>query len=95
MDIDACVELVLEFPEAMEHQHFKARGMIAEVPALDGSSQKQIASPFKFSRCKAEYRHVGAELGEQTEMVLKNLGYTEQQIEKLNNEGVCVDNKTS
>ena len=76
-DIDACVELVLEFPEAMEHQHFKARGMIAEVPAVDGSYQKQIASPFKFSRCKVEYRYVGAELGEQTEMVLKNLGYTE------------------
>ena len=95
VDIDACVELVLDFPEAMEHRHFKARGMIVEVPALDGSSQKQIASPFKFSRCKAEYRHVGVELGEQTEMVLKNLGYTEHQIEKLKSDGVCEDNKTS
>ena len=95
VDIDACVELVLEFPEAMEHQHIKAREMIAEVPTLDGSAQKQIASPFKCSICKAEYRHVGAELGEQTEIVLKNLGYTEQQIEKLKKEGVCADNKTS
>jgi alpha-methylacyl-CoA racemase len=79
----------------MEHQHFKARGMIAEVPTVDGSYQEQIASPFKFSRCTVEYRHVGAELGEQTEMLLKNLGYTEQQIEKLKNDGVCADNKTS
>ena len=88
-DIDACVELVLEFPEAMEHQHFKAREMIAEVPTLDGSAQKQIASPFKFSICKAEYRHVDAELGEQTEMVLKDLRYTEQQIEKLKYRRLC------
>lgn len=94
-DIDACVELVLEFPEAMEHQHFKDREMISEVPDSDGALHKQIASPFKFSTCKAEYRHVGAELGEQTEMVLKDLGYTEQQFEKLKNDGVCADNKTS
>jgi len=93
-DIDACVELVLEFTEAMEHQHFKAREMIIEVPASDGASHKQIASPFKFSTCKAEYRHVGTELGEQTEMVLKDLGYTEQQIERLKRDGVCADNKT-
>lgn len=92
-DTDTCVELVLEFTEAMEHQQFKAREMIADVPASDGSSQKQIASPFKFSVCKAEYRHVGVELGEQTDMVLKELGYTTQQIEKLKNDGACADNK--
>ncbi len=92
-DTDTCVELVLEFTEAMEHQQFKAREMIADVPASDGSSQKQIASPFKFSVCKAEYRHVGVELGEQTDMVLKELGYTTQQIEELKNDGACADNK--
>ena len=94
-DVDACVELVLEFPEAMEHQHFKDREMITDVPTSDGATQKQIASPFKFSKCKAEYRHVGVKIGEQTEIVLKDLGYTEQQIEKLKNDGVCADNKTS
>ena len=94
-DIDACVELVLEFSEVMEHQHFKARGMITDVPTSDGESHKQIASPFKFSICNAEYRHVGAELGEQTETVLKDLGYTKKQIEKFKNDGVCADNKTN
>lgn len=94
-DIDACVELVLEFSEVMEHQHFKARGMITDVPSSDGESHKQIASPFKFSICNAEYRHVGAELGEQTETVLKDLGYTKKQIEKFKNDGVCADNKTN
>ena len=94
MDINACLELVLDFLEAIEHKHFKTRGMIAKVPDLDGLSHKQIASPFKFSRCRAEYLDVGAELGEQTQMVLNNLGYTEKQIEKLKINGVCADNKT-
>ncbi len=91
---DACVELVLEFPEAMEHQQFKDREMIKDVPVQDGSSRKQIASPFKFSSCKPEYRHVGVELGKQTDIVLKELGYTLEQIKKLKNSGVCADNKT-
>ena len=91
---DACVELVLEFPEAMEHQQFKDREMIKDVPVQDGSSRKQIASPLKFSACKPEYRHVGVELGKQTDIVLKELGYTFEQIKKLKNAGVCADNKT-
>ena len=91
---DACVELVLEFPEAMEHQQFKDREMIKDVPVQDGSSRKQIASPFKFSACKPEYLHIGVELGKQTDNVLKELGYTLEQIKKLKNAGVCADNKT-
>ena len=93
-DCDACVELVLEFPEAMEHQQFKAREMITDVPAPDGSSQKQIASPFKFSGSKPEYLHIGVELGEQTDIILKELGYNLKQIEKLRKDGVCAGTET-
>ncbi len=94
-DCDACVELVLEFSEAMEHQHFKDRGMFVNVPDLSGSTQRQIASPFKFSSCKAEYRHVGVELGEQTEMVLKGIGYSLKQINELAKAGVCEVKKSN
>ena len=94
-DCDACVELTLEFPEAMEHQQFKDREMFVDVPDSSGSTQRQIASPFKFSSCKPEYRHVGVELGEQTEMVLKELGYSLKQINELTKAGVCEVNKAS
>ena len=94
-DCDACVELVLEFSEAMEHQHFKDRGMFVNVPDLSGSTQRQIASPFKFSSCKAEYRHVGVELGEQTEMVLKGIGYSLKKINELVKAGVCEVKKSN
>ncbi len=94
-DCDACVELVLEFPEAMEHQQFKDREMFVDVPDSSGVTQKQIASPFKFSSCKAEYRHVGVELGEQTEMVLMDVGYSQKKINDLTKAGVCEVNKSS
>tara|TARA_B100000945_G_scaffold278452_1_gene244243 strand:- start:14 stop:1210 length:1197 start_codon:yes stop_codon:yes gene_type:complete len=92
---DACVELVLEFTEAMEHHQFKEREMFVDVPDASGKTQRQIASPIKFSSCKAEYRHVGVELGEQTEMVLKDLGYSIAQINKLTEDGVCEVHKAS
>ena len=69
------------------------QGMVKDVPVQDVSSRKQIASPFKFSACKPEYRHVGVELVKQTDIVLKELGYTLEQIKKLKNAGVCADNK--
>ena len=94
-DCDACVELVLEFPEAMEHQQFKDREMFVDVPDSSGSAQRQIASPFKFSSCKPEYRHTGVELGEQTDMVLKELGYSLKQLNELKKAGVCEDYKTN
>ncbi len=92
-DCDACVELVLEFSEAMEHQQFKDREMFVDVPDSYGVTQRQIASPFKFSSCKAVYRHVGVELGEQTEMVLKGEGYSQKKINELIKAGVCEVNK--
>ncbi len=94
-DCDACVELVLEFPEAMGHQQFKDREMLVDVPDSSGSTQRQIASPFKFSLCEPEYRHVGVKLGEQTEMVLKELGYSIKKINELTKAGICEVNEAS
>jgi len=93
-NIDACIELVLSLSEALEHEHFREREMFVEVPGLEGLSQKQIASPFKFSNCKLNYKHIGVGVGEQTDSELKKLGYNVEEIEKLKKEGVCIDNKT-
>ena len=68
--------------------------MITDVPAPDGSSQKQIASPFKFSGSKPEYLHIGVALGEQTDIILKELGYNLKQIKKLRKDGVCAGTET-
>jgi alpha-methylacyl-CoA racemase len=87
-DVPACVEPVLTFSEACEHPQIKAREMVVEVPKPDGTAQKQIATPIKFSACKPEYKHVGGKLGMNTLEVLKELGLSEHEIHQLKEKGV-------
>ncbi len=72
-EVDVCVEPVLTVPEMLQHPQVQARGMVVDVPTPDGGSQKQIGSPYKFSRCQQTYRHTGTDVGEHTEQVLADL----------------------
>ncbi|MGG1677184.1 CaiB/BaiF CoA transferase family protein [Neobacillus sp. NRS-1170] len=72
-EIEACVEPVLTFAEACEHPQIEGRGMIVEVPRPNGGYQKQIACPIKSTVFKPEYKHIGVELGENNEEILKPL----------------------
>ena len=87
-DLDACVEPVLTMSEVMENPQIKARNMIVEVKKPDGSTQRQVNSPFRFSKTPPELRHSGPGLGEHTEEVLKEVGCTEAEIEALRQKGV-------
>lgn len=86
--LDACVEPVQNLAEMIEHPQTKARGMIVEVPKTDGSTQRQIAHPYKFSATPATYRHIGASLGAHTDDILTELGYTPADIAHLRAEGL-------
>ena len=85
---DVCVEPVLTIPEMVEHPQTQARGMIVDVPKIDGTSQKQIGSPFKFSQSEAEYQQVGGAVGAHTHDVLRELGLSEDEIQHLQESGV-------
>lgn len=87
-DFNGCVEPVLTFPEACEHPQIQAREMIIDVPKKDGTTQKQIASALKFDKYQPEYKFVGAKLGEHNEEILQQLGYHEEKIESLRNQGI-------
>ncbi len=82
-EYDVCVEPVLTIPEMTEHPQTQARRMIVAVPKADGTSQRQVASPFKFSETEARYKKVGGALGEDTTAVLQEIGYTFQEIEEM------------
>lgn len=86
--VEACVEPVLTFSEACHHEQIQARNMIVKVQKQDGSSQKQLAHPIKFSEFQPLYNQVGKRVGEDTVKVLEKLGYTQQQIEVLQQKGV-------
>jgi crotonobetainyl-CoA:carnitine CoA-transferase CaiB-like acyl-CoA transferase len=87
-EYDVCVEPVLTVPEMLEHPQTQARGMVVEVEQGNGRSQQQIASPYKFSRSHTEYRHTGTKMGSHSHEVLRELGYTEEEILVLRDEDV-------
>ena len=48
----------------------------------------QFAMPIKFSKSKAEYKFVGKNIGEDTISTMKNLGYSDEEIQNLKNKDV-------
>lgn len=88
--VDACVEPVLSLGEAVQHPQLQARGLVTEVPRGDGSTQRQMACPLKFSDGLPEPRHIGAAVGQHTDQVLGALGFSAQRIEELRRARVVV-----
>ncbi|BAE85583.1 CaiB/BaiF CoA transferase family protein [Desulfitobacterium hafniense] len=87
--LDACFEPVLKLSEALSSQLVKDRGMVVEVPAPDGKTVKQIASPIKFSESLLEYKHIGIPTSEaNTKEVIQSLGYTDSEIEEFEKTGL-------
>ena len=88
--LDACVEPVLSLSEAVRHPQLKARALVTEVPRGDGTTQAQMACPLKFSDGLPEPRYIGAAIGQHTEQVLGELGYSAERIEALRRAKVVV-----
>jgi len=81
--VDACVEPVLDLDEASQHSLFDAREMITDVPTPDGGTQRQMAAAIKFSTSAPSYKRIGAATGEHTEDVLRELGKSDADIDRL------------
>lgn len=88
--LDSCTEPVLSFAEACEHPQIQARELLVDVPAGEGVTQKQLASPVKFSGTQPEYRHTGSPLGAHTDQVLKDAGMSEEQVAELRRVGAIL-----
>jgi crotonobetainyl-CoA:carnitine CoA-transferase CaiB-like acyl-CoA transferase len=67
--LDVCVEPVLSLDQVIRHPQFQARHMSVEVPAGYGSTQKQLASPLKFSSFQPIYRFIGAAKGADNDLL--------------------------
>ncbi|NQD94381.1 CoA transferase [Pseudomonas sp. CrR25] len=89
-DLDACVEPMLRLSEAAEHPQLKARRLVTEVPRDGNQPQRQIACPLKFSGGLPTPRHIGAPLGAHTADVLRELGYSVEQIAEFKRNKVVV-----
>ncbi|WP_166264468.1 CaiB/BaiF CoA transferase family protein [Marinobacter caseinilyticus] len=69
---DACVEPVLTITEAANHPQIKARDMVILVAREDGTAQRQIGHPIKFSKTPCQSRFIGKTLGADTDAILHN-----------------------
>lgn len=85
--IDSCTEPVLSFAEACEHPQIKARDLVVEVPRPDGSMQRQLGSAIKFSKTPATFRYIGTEIGSHTDEVMREHGFSVEQIAELRKSG--------
>jgi crotonobetainyl-CoA:carnitine CoA-transferase CaiB-like acyl-CoA transferase len=85
---DACCEPVLSLDEAFSHPQVQHRQMVAEVQDPERGAVRHLASPFKFSETPASIRTPAPQLGQHTEEILREHGYTDAQCLELSQAGV-------
>ncbi|WP_453996683.1 CaiB/BaiF CoA transferase family protein [Bacillus nitroreducens] len=76
------------FAEALNNEHYLARDMVVEMEHPLLGKMNVIGSPTKFSDSKVEIKTPAPLLGEHTEDVLKQLGYSDEEIQALVQQGV-------
>ena len=85
---DCCLEPILDLDEALASQLVAARGMVVELQQPGIGAVKQVGFPFKLSRTPAQTDGAAPGLGADTDDVLRALGYDEQRVAALREEGV-------
>lgn len=73
--VDVCYAPVLSINEVRQHPHHQARGTFVD----DGDFWQPAPAP-RFSRTQAELRGSAARLGQHTQQILREFGYSEEEI---------------
>jgi crotonobetainyl-CoA:carnitine CoA-transferase CaiB-like acyl-CoA transferase len=88
-DVDCCLEPVLELDEALDSELVRARQMVVELDQPGTEGVKQLGMPVKFSRTPGGPQGPGPVLGADTEDVLRQAGYSDDEIAALIDEGAA------
>ena len=86
--LDACVMPVKSFTEAIQDPQIQARNMVVDLDHPKLGKIQNIASPIKYSRTPLTIRSIAPTIGQNTEEILENLGYTAEQIQNLKKNGI-------
>lgn len=85
---DTCVGPVNDIEQIFSDPQILERQMFMEMDHPVAGKIKQIGFPIKFSETPGEIKCHAPLLGEHTDNILANLGYTEEKIEELRENGV-------
>jgi crotonobetainyl-CoA:carnitine CoA-transferase CaiB-like acyl-CoA transferase len=88
-EVDCCLEPVLELDEALDSELVRARQMVVELDQPGTEGVKQLGMPVKFSRTPGGPQGPGPVLGADTEDVLRQAGYSDDEIAELIDEGAA------
>ncbi len=80
---DCCLEPVLEVEEALASELVRAREMVIEFEQPGAGKVKGLGMPVKLSRTPGQVRSGGPALGEHTEQVLRESGFSEEEVARL------------
>jgi len=82
---DCCLEPVLELDEALSSELVKERGMVVEIEQPGAERPvRQLGTPVKLGRTPADHARLpGPALGEHTEAVLLEAGYSQPEVAEL------------
>jgi crotonobetainyl-CoA:carnitine CoA-transferase CaiB-like acyl-CoA transferase len=86
--VDTCLALVKDIAEMIDDPQVKCRGLISELDHPSSGRIKQIAPTVKLSATPGEMRSPPPLLGEHTSEVMKELGYSDDMINRLSLDGV-------
>jgi crotonobetainyl-CoA:carnitine CoA-transferase CaiB-like acyl-CoA transferase len=85
---DACVEAVLDLPEALEQPQAETRRAVVEQPSGESSLMRTLASPLRLSETPVSVRRGAPAFGGHTEEVLREAGLDAAEIQGKREAGV-------
>jgi crotonobetainyl-CoA:carnitine CoA-transferase CaiB-like acyl-CoA transferase len=82
------VTAVQSLDEVFADPQVRSRQMLVETTHPKAGRVRQIGVPIKFSETPGEIRRPAPEIGEHTEEILGELGYAQEEIDRLRKMGV-------
>ncbi len=88
MPLDVCWGGVKTYEEALASSLLKEREMVIEMQHIDGKKLKVLGTPVKMSGTPGSIRTWPPGFGESTQKVLKDFGYSDEQIRDFSENGI-------
>jgi crotonobetainyl-CoA:carnitine CoA-transferase CaiB-like acyl-CoA transferase len=84
---DCCLEPVLELEEVLESAAVRERGMLVQMQQPGAAPVSMLGSPLNFDRTPARPASSAPVLGADTAAILRELGFNDQQVQGLIDQG--------